>query len=541
MDSLDFDMVERTLHKLVEESTETIMIEIDQDYTDSELDVIRERFFEMAQSRVLETCAALFGPLAQREQNQLPSKLKPVRRTGSNRKLMLSKDICDLYLYVNEHLDDFPRSVLSSVSFLPDVKKAKRQAVDTKAKSEQRDHIIRLESKVRQLNTKIVEVESECNKVITTQRKRIEVLETEVSNMSTILDQILLSINVPKSPTKPVIGPNNNSVLETESTPEKSVNPLSTDTNIVIIADKSPKEFVTQTGSIIGAKHQNVNKASPADDETRTEPVQFVPTYSTAVKLGTNAPAAKRHAEPPTRPHLNKATSFPKSARNTTKPLSGLKFERSRTLYVSNIRMDFDDTDTDIEDRVKRHVSSFNVNIVKINVIHNRFNKFRVGCKIDVPESNVDDAMDSENWPDPIEVRIWTRFKNRGQYTDSHPRYDQHQRDGATRTEPGATVNRTNRHPRDNYRQNSDDHDYHSYPRPDYDCDSNGDRYDDDDRQPVDRNSVRNSYDNDNTRYSRVGGTYNDYDEDAWDHRLQDNSHKYFTRYPVSTEYTDHS
>ncbi|CAH1797102.1 unnamed protein product [Owenia fusiformis] len=359
--------------------------------------------------------------------------------------------------------------------------------------------------------------------------------------MSTILDQILLSINVPKSPTKPVIGPNNNSVLETESTPEKSVNPLSTDTNIVIIADKSPKEFVTQTGSIIGAKHQNVNKASPADDETRTEPVQFVPTYSTAVKLGTNAPAVKRHAEPPTRPHLNKATSFPKSARNTTKPLSGLKFERSRTLYVSNIRMDFDDTDTDIEDRVKRHVSSFNVNIVKINVIHNRFNKFRVGCKIDVPESNVDDAMDSENWPDPIEVRIWTRFKNRGQYTDSRPRYDQHQRDGATRTEPGATVNRNNRYPRDNYRQNSDDHDYHSYPRPDYDCDSNGDCYDDDDRQPVDRNGVRNSYDNDNTRYSRVGGTYNDYDEDAWDHRLQDNSHKYFTRYPVSTEYTDHS
>ncbi|CAH1780349.1 unnamed protein product, partial [Owenia fusiformis] len=40
-----------------------------------------------------------------------------------------------------------------------------------------------------------------CDKVIMSHKKQIDVLEAEVHNMSTILDQLLLSINVPKSPT----------------------------------------------------------------------------------------------------------------------------------------------------------------------------------------------------------------------------------------------------------------------------------------------------------------------------------------------------
>ncbi|CAH1803237.1 unnamed protein product [Owenia fusiformis] len=590
MDSLDYDLVDRTLSNVLDESIETVMIEISHDYNDVELEAIRDRYYDIAKSRILETCNNLFGPLAQRGKSEKPTALRLIKRTGNNKSMTLCKDICDLYLYANNHVDDFPRSVLSSTSFLPDVKKAKRETMEIRVQSENRDNVIRLEAKVKELNAKIVEVESNCDKVIMSHKKQIDVLEAEVHNMSTILDQLLLSINVPKSPTciesrsdtaasKPI---NATALHSTQNIAMKSVN----------CNDRSNTQVTNQpdkhdTGSKTGAKQtvytpdegsksgnkQTVVSSNPSKPREPEIPIS----YKSAVQRGSSS--GKRLTNNPASPPTNNTASasngrnsevFTKLAKKPVKPLTGLKFERTKTVYVSNIRMDFNDEDDDVIDRVKSHATSINLNIIKIVVVHNRFNRYRVGCKMDIPESGLDDALDSENWPHPIECRVWTRFKTRGSRTDTTRRQPDRQSSEITTNltrKKDRTPSRDDIHYQSHYRSEYE-HDSngidHTYNRHDDTSDyayntrystfhrdernqgpstySNDDDYnareylaDQDERIRAPRKQCDNydSYDNQRPNHR---GHYDSYNDDTWDYHLQDNGQRYHTRYPASTD-----
>ncbi|CAH1773256.1 unnamed protein product [Owenia fusiformis] len=62
-----------------------------------------------------------------------------------------------------------------------------------------------------------------------------------------------------------------------------------------------------------------------------------------------------------------------KSGKKRVKPPTGLKFETTKTVYVSNIRMDFaDDDDVNVIDRVKSHTASVKLDITNVVVVHNR-------------------------------------------------------------------------------------------------------------------------------------------------------------------------
>ncbi|CAH1781390.1 unnamed protein product, partial [Owenia fusiformis] len=84
-------------------------------------DMIRDYFFEKAKSKVTEHCNSLFGPLAERDENEVPVNLQPKKRQGKNKLTNSVTDIYDLYLYLTDNVDVFPKGVLSTNSFLPEV------------------------------------------------------------------------------------------------------------------------------------------------------------------------------------------------------------------------------------------------------------------------------------------------------------------------------------------------------------------------------------------------------------------------------------
>ncbi|CAH1789121.1 unnamed protein product [Owenia fusiformis] len=111
---------EQVLNLLTEGPRSEVVEQLLHDGSEEEFDTIREYFFEKAKIKVTEHCNSIFGPLAEREENEVPVNLQPKKRQGKNKLTNTVMDICDLYLYITDNLDMFPKGVLSTNSFLPE-------------------------------------------------------------------------------------------------------------------------------------------------------------------------------------------------------------------------------------------------------------------------------------------------------------------------------------------------------------------------------------------------------------------------------------
>ena len=104
----------------------------------------------------------------------------------------------------------------------------------------------------------------------------------------------------------------------------------------------------------------------------------------------------------------------------TNARLRGSRPQKITQLYLRNVTMDNGDTDTDILNSVKTYGVENNVDIQSAYVVHNTFSDKIVGCKINVPECQVDIAMSECFWTTDIDCRRWQKQRPQGTKTEYH-------------------------------------------------------------------------------------------------------------------------
>ena len=98
---------------------------------------------------------------------------------------------------------------------------------------------------------------------------------------------------------------------------------------------------------------------------------------------------------------------------NTGTTLRGTKPQKTVTLYVRNVTMKNNDTETDIMESVKGYGVANGLDILNVYLIYNRYSDNIVGCKINVPEDQVETALCESFWPTDISCRLWQKQRSR--------------------------------------------------------------------------------------------------------------------------------
>jgi hypothetical protein len=91
---------------------------------------------------------------------------------------------------------------------------------------------------------------------------------------------------------------------------------------------------------------------------------------------------------------------------NSTTILTGAKRERSTVLYLRNIYIS-NMTDEETARNVRKYGNEIGVRVMYCEVVHNRYCTDVAGCKIWIPQSQSDHALDFGMWPDHIACRKW--------------------------------------------------------------------------------------------------------------------------------------
>ena len=113
---------------------------------------------------------------------------------------------------------------------------------------------------------------------------------------------------------------------------------------------------------------------------------------------------------------------------HTQSELRGIKFERCTDLYVENIECKDNDDNEGILSKVKKYAQSKGIRIVNGWVKRNRHRSDMVGCKIWLPESQVNRAMNCNSWPPEVICRQWVS-RPRGHYESGEQHDNYYQRD----------------------------------------------------------------------------------------------------------------
>ena len=90
--------------------------------------------------------------------------------------------------------------------------------------------------------------------------------------------------------------------------------------------------------------------------------------------------------------------------------LLGRKWVHSTQLYLKYIDRQ-GGTDDEVAQLVKEYVKDIGIQILSANVISNRYDPEMVGCKIRVPNEEVQHALEDDIWPDVVECRKWSKGK----------------------------------------------------------------------------------------------------------------------------------
>ncbi|CAH1795323.1 unnamed protein product [Owenia fusiformis] len=434
---VDSDALERILAKCEDQSKESIVSELCEDFREAELDVIRQRFFDVSVTVLTEKCDSQFGPIAQRNKDQIPRSLKLIRRKDKDTKLRnICGDIYDLHVYVYGIRDGYPKSVLGTTSFIPDLKVAsnvQNQDVVTSANA-----IIELKRQLREMSAK----QSDCEKDLADFKKKhdseISKLKKDISLLEDIVQSLIFRVNRTKGEIGQVT--KNNSISNIRQT---------TQSTTLISKENTPSNNKLINNSDLDMIETTCNQAKSADQCKQSDDKQksavksndvqkeFYPAYLQdkdkefpQLSTKTNVPTITRRMSEPAKPQENtgwnvvaskkkapvKMVPFNQSSdeysggkhvKSLTPRLKGVAFEKSKTLYLENICQEDSESDTDTIKVVKEYANSKLIKISQIYVVHNKVTSYRVGCKITVPISMVSKAMDDETWPSPVTCREW--------------------------------------------------------------------------------------------------------------------------------------
>ncbi|CAH1800385.1 unnamed protein product [Owenia fusiformis] len=181
----DLANIEQTLQLLTEGPRADVIEELDRELEEDECDVLRDYLFQKGKVKVSELCDNLYGVLADREEDQVPINLQPKLRKGKNRKVTLLNDISDLYLFITDN-KSFPRSILSTNSFLPDVIGNK----ELRQNAYRNERNATVDINITMLTQRIVELEADRD----SHKKEIKDLKDEVGTLFSKLSKLQVDV-----------------------------------------------------------------------------------------------------------------------------------------------------------------------------------------------------------------------------------------------------------------------------------------------------------------------------------------------------------
>lgn len=168
---------------------------------------------------------------------------------------------------------------------------------------------------------------------------------------------------------------------------------------------------------------------TPTSAREAEEIVDFVnnsPSYSDIVQipgdwnLAINKSQKKRSARKQRQRQERQERTKPRHQPNI-RSLRGCVPVKGVQLYLEHIQMNNGDTDDDILVMVKQHGQANDLRVMSAYIVHNRVCSDVVGCKISVPDSQVETAMSPGFWAEDITVRRW---ENRPRTGDKRQRGD---------------------------------------------------------------------------------------------------------------------
>ena len=141
---------------------------------------------------------------------------------------------------------------------------------------------------------------------------------------------------------------------------------------------------------------------------------------------------------------LNKSNGNRRTGSRILTSAAGFRKPRTAELYLPNIAKHDGDSLKDIAEMVRERARKGGLYVITSRVVQNRYNRNIVGCRITVPERQMDDALGNRVWPRGMKARKWnpekpvnerkkpTRFQNGkcekdwgGQGNDYWPEQDQ--------------------------------------------------------------------------------------------------------------------
>jgi len=122
--------------------------------------------------------------------------------------------------------------------------------------------------------------------------------------------------------------------------------------------------------------------------------------------LSTQGPLQGRHTESATIRQESRGRTKEDQERGPGFNLQGIKQERGKRMYLTNIYMD-EKSEESIIREIKTYTKTKGMRVMACRIIYNRYCQDVVGCQITIPESQVRIAVDPATWPNEITCREW--------------------------------------------------------------------------------------------------------------------------------------
>ncbi|CAH1789169.1 unnamed protein product [Owenia fusiformis] len=411
------------------EVTEQLVLDIDETL----LNESRNLLFDLAKLKLSLQCTKEYGPIAARGYDQI-EEVKPRKRTGERKNVSLANDIYDLYCYKMDYTESFPRNVTSQASHIPELK---RKAQPPPNALEMGTNL-----KVIELTAEVVEMRKQLKEIKRDHQVEIDRLNITVNKLKIELGQhtcMSLSPRYGKMPISSDSVSGNKPLSQSNTRPRANSEPVQTYAN-VITKKSAGRETALETNNNKPEKNNNNETGSNTECSKNDKPIGPISSSKSSVNE-THKPAQvpndtvpnddegftlvergrnrkdsvtrfgeRRQVNLQSLGHLKQRSTSNAKTLNTskTRTLKGIAYEKTQTLYLENVGVEYGDTDSEIEDLVMEHIkSNIGINVTKMYVVRNKYSTIRVGIKLIVPQSAANKAIESDAWPHPVTCRPW--------------------------------------------------------------------------------------------------------------------------------------
>ena len=167
-------------------------------------------------------------------------------------------------------------------------------------------------------------------------------------------------------------------------------------------------------------------------DLRRVIPIEAVKEDGPWLEVAThNKPPDKRRTTQSNSRPQHESSRRPSHHKDSRRSLRGLKAEKTLCVYIENIEVMEEESNDDIITMVRKYAALGGLRTMSERVIRNKFYTDVVGCKVNIPASQVRLASSPDFWPKVVSCRLWEYRQKRNprnydSYTNSRYRDDEY-------------------------------------------------------------------------------------------------------------------